>query len=471
MTEFDIEQHRDEDAPAFVGRFYSALKATGRFYRSDEGNPLFIEDGGGTEIVSPADMVPKVHSVLSPFKEVQTRAGSSYKERCTIPPGAFTLFFNHERVNLLDPIDAVVTAPVLFLKGGAWNVSTPGYNRGDNVRLYHAGSVIAPRSTTTYLKTFLEKPAFDSPGYRANTLAYLLSLVVVDRYIAPPILVVDGNNCGVGKTSLVDALGIISDGKAVRRLTSRGAELIKQIGAALLNKERFMLLDNVARQSSRGFDHAEFSQITTGDFSKATRLLGQNKFVSGNGLHFSMTLNDAKLSDDIASRALNVFLNADKFVLTEVPHRDYAEQNREALYGELLGLGLRAAGAYTPPPPAFRFRPWAHFVAPRVEPEFGPLLLVPPRAVDEIGVELSHFLSEVEAEFPASRLVSAVLARPEHYSSISERLAGGTGSAHSQQSIAGRLLTAFCNKVFETETGEQKVLRRTSDSYRLEDAT
>lgn len=353
-----------------------------------------------------------------------------------------TIFDSPEKV-VLPPLRAVVFSPVVVPTTTGARVIEPGYDMESGYYYWVAPGTapISVREGTEHLDKCFSGVPFERPSYKSNLIAWLLGAVSTDPAMQTPFLVCDGNQQGVGKTSVIQAAGYILSGALPAPIDPRGGEFWKQLGARFVENERVIVLDNITNKRGGSYDNEHLSGLLTQGTSKRIRILGQSKTVSAAGILFAASLNDAKLSADLSERSLLVRLFREKNQ-PMIPYcKEYAIQHRRALYGELLWLATQPS---EPVPDSlhsnFRFRRWLDFTLPRVEKFFGPMGIEEARSLDDSTQELfSWGADNVGVQFHTADFMSRVCSMPDRYSCLFDRIA--TFSSERGKAISlGRLL-------------------------------
>lgn len=189
---------------------------------------------------------------------------------------------------------------------------------------------------------------FRSPADLANALAALVTGLLADRFIEQPkpMILLDGNQPGVGKTLLARILGILLDGVEPRlvHFSADDEELAKRICANL--REHASSLVAIDNAKVRAGDAISSPALEANAMAPtiSLRILGRSATVTReNNLIWLVTMNDVKASPDLVSRGLPIRL------YFEGDPRDrsfagdpvaFAREHRVELLGELIGLVL-----------------------------------------------------------------------------------------------------------------------------------
>lgn len=299
-------------------------------------------------------------------------------ERTVVLDRKFTdIFFHSEQKFLLAPFETVIKEPAITLYNGKPELTRPGYDASTQIYFLESPfSRIQPLNTTDRLKYCFSGVPFASEKFKANVIASLLGAIVLDRSFENPLVAVTGNQPGIGKTKLTASMGYILTGAEPAPVSYQQEEMNKQIGARFHDNQRFILIDNVSTPNDQAFRSDPLAIHITSGHSKTVRELGVSRKISMQGVLFALTANHCRLHEDLAVRSLMIRLYREQLGAMEPFVFDQAVEFRSELYGELLGLALREVESYpTNYKQFFRFRRWLSFVAPRIEPVFGPLAI------------------------------------------------------------------------------------------------
>lgn len=440
--DFDCEP-RDEPMDDWCARFFEGLRPGLRLLRKVDGSFHYCP---GAEPPHQLDDLRDFRGVIpSLYRTIEMRhLGGKHQPALPCPKkisadNAAHIFYSPEAIRL-PRLESVITDPMVVISGGKRIVTPEGYDPETGIYYFRKPGAprFSPSDSTEHLTRAFSGVPFADPLYRNNLIAWLVSGVIHDREIEPPLLVISGNQPGIGKTKTMEACGVILTGKTQAPVDSEGHELEKQIGARFLAGSRFIALDNVVARDGRSFKSSPLARIITCGFSKSIRILGQSSSTEQKGVLFVVTANDCKLSDDLASRSLLVKLAKNgpsdmrPYVLSE------AFEHRVALYNELLGLAVRcplkllSIDGYLQ---HFRFRSWLTMAKTLIEPLFGPLMV--PRAI-ELDDAIQDFFAWAVEQIPENAAES-----PSFTSSQFWALMTGTVNPRSSQGLFIDLKSRF----------------------------
>jgi len=195
-----------------------------------------------------------------------------------------------------------------------------------------------------FLKGLLCEFCWRGEADLVNALALLLTGQLLNHFVDDPhpIAIIDGNQPGLGKTILVQAVGRILDGTETPRLPLvRDDELEKKLCAQLRDdRSSLFFFDNVR-------DHIESALIEANALSPLLcfRILGQSATISRpNTYLWVVTSNLTSGTSDFLRRGLPIRLHYEgdpkKRTFAGRP-LEYATHHRLEILGELAGMVLR----------------------------------------------------------------------------------------------------------------------------------
>lgn len=236
-----------------------------------------------------------------------------------------------------------------------WQLVSPGYNASSGI--YYAGNEITPRDGTAHLDALLKDFCFRKPGDRTNYLGMLVTCVLVSHFIgSKPAVLLNGNQPGLGKSILAQIIAIIRDGKMVQTATYNpdDQEFEKRLGTLVRDGFTTLIIDNAKARKNKtdGIDSPCLERSIT-DPELSFRLLGKNASIRAENSHiFCITANAPDVSRDLVTRSVIVNLEHEgdptKRSFSLADPEGYAEDHREAILGELLGMIERWKAAGRP---------------------------------------------------------------------------------------------------------------------------
>jgi hypothetical protein len=281
-----------------------------------------------------------------------------------------------------------------------WRLASAGYDPASGY--YCAAPRITPADGTARIDALLKDFCFQTPGDRTNYLAFLLTVLLIPRYIgSKPAGLFNGNQPELGKSMLAQILSILRDGRQTETVTytSNDEEFEKRLGAVVRNGSTTIIVDNAKatgrcpRIESACLERAITDPITS------FRLLGYSSTIrTENSLFYIITANTPQVGPDIMKRSVAVRLHYEgnptrrQFTIPDV--EGYAEEYRVELLGELAGMIERWLVAGKPEADArirFNKKGWGRTI--------GGILAVNGRPDFLSNVEQSADLDDVRREF------------------------------------------------------------------------
>ena len=467
LPKFNLALLAGEDYSVWANRFYTLAGATGRLFRAPEPGLVHISRGGViTRLYDPIHFGRFLHTFIQPVRHREGRDGEDLYTCCSMSPTDSAILFHHSDNAPLPVLKALVYEPVAVPQAdGSYSITKPGYNPSSGIYyLVPPGQMpITPLESTSHLAACFAGVPFETVGHRNNLLAWLLGAIVYEPTMDPPLLVVSGNQQGIGKTACVQAAGYILSGTVPSPIDFRGGEFMKSVGARFVENDRVMFLDNIVSRDA--FDNTQLSTLLTQGFSKKIRLLGHNRTVSASGILFAASLNDARLSADLATRSLAIKLYREVCGPMAPFCRDYAQTYRREIYGELLGLAARAVPRNAPAEvhEGFRFRRWLSFVQPRIEPHFGPLAIGESTALDASLQEFCgyglDFINEGTEFFTIAEFIAALDAHRDRYTALHDRFSH-ISSVHGRRIAIGRYIKSLLHRPLSSQQVRFRLVER-----------
>lgn len=261
------------------------------------------------------------------FKPTQNGARAQYP-----PDQLVTALMERGHYPHLHHLRGITEVPVLRPDGTV--AQDPGYD--DTMELYYEPCAVFPRipdfPTSAEVRTALDKlleVVADFPFVEGHGKAVFLAavLTVIGRFAfrgPSPMILIDANVPGIGKTKLADIVGIIVTGMPLPRVaqTKNEEEERKRITSILLKGRRILLLDNINSRLGSGVLDALLTSDTWQD-----RVLGHSREVSlPNHLLVLATGNNLELQADTVRRCLRVQL---------LSHEEHPETRAQFLHPDL----------------------------------------------------------------------------------------------------------------------------------------
>ncbi len=198
-----------------------------------------------------------------------------------------------------------------------------------------------------HLRRLLAGFCFASASDAANLVAALVTGLLVNHFLTTPkpVLLLDGNQPGTGKSLLARALGVVLAGADPRLIhyTADDDDLAKRICANLRGGQAGVLvIDNAKVRSDAPIDSTVIeSQSMAPEISM--RVLGVSEnYARPNDVLWVLTMNATQASADLVSRALPVRLAYEGDpayrVFAGPDPVEYAREHRGEILGELAGM-------------------------------------------------------------------------------------------------------------------------------------
>ena len=218
----------------------------------------------------------------------------------------------------LKHLRGVTTVPVFREDGTVLQV--PGYDPATQLYYepYHEFPIIPESPTSGEVNealSMLLDVVSDFPFVDDHSKAVYLStiLTVVGRYAfrgCVPMVIIDANTPGVGKTKLADAMGMISTGCGLPRSvqSNYAEEERRQITAMLLKGQRLLLIDNIASR----FGSATLDALLTSEVWQ-DRVLGRSQQATlPNLMQVIATGNNMQMRADTVRRCIRIQLSSNE---------------------------------------------------------------------------------------------------------------------------------------------------------------
>lgn len=178
----------------------------------------------------------------------------------------------------------------------------------------------------------------------------LITGLLVTHFIVngKPVVLLDGNQPGLGKTLLVRVIGIVLDGidPTIIHYTADEEELQKRICATLRSGGQSQVLIDNAKVKAETAIHSAVIEANSMAAEISLRILGKSEnYNRPNDVLWYLTMNNTKASPDLISRGVPIRQYYEgnpkdrKF-----GHRDpvrYAREHRQEILGELAGMVTR----------------------------------------------------------------------------------------------------------------------------------
>lgn len=355
-----------------------ALSADAEVYKRGNALVRVSTEGEGPKFLVRERGAPRVEVLPSPTLEERLSAQAEWQrmnDRGQLVPArpptwAVNALANRPDWPNIRPLVGVAESPIFRPDGRV--VWEPGYDPDTGLLLMPFGEIAEIPDQPTLadalvacdllLDVVADFP-FASPEHRSAWLAALLTPFAMFAYSGcAPLVVIDANTRGSGKTLLVEVIGIIATGRGVPRManTVDDSEMRKRLLGLALAGPQIVLIDNIdGRFGTPALDMA----LTAGSVSD--RVLGLSKIVTvplrplwlGTG-------NNVQLVGDMGRRVLPVRLESPLEKPEErsgFKHPDlvgHVRRERKHLVAAVLTI-LRAFHLAGRPAP--KARPWGSF--------------------------------------------------------------------------------------------------------------
>jgi hypothetical protein len=253
------------------------------------------------------------------FVKAMTRGRGKKKrkvfEQVPAPADLARLFCNCGRWQRIPHLVGVTTTP--FMRPDGTVVTTPGYDAESGYLFLQDGTRWEPvpeaptrdevRAAVELLDEVIVDFPFVGPHHRAAWVAQLLTAVARQAIVGPvPMLVVDGNQKGTGKSKLGRIIGRILLGFEATEIsfTSDEKEMENRLASALGAGDRFAVFDNCTG-TIRNPILDKFLTSSRFDFR---RFFAQDMAKLVNNITLALTGNNLTLRGDLSRRILRVRL-------------------------------------------------------------------------------------------------------------------------------------------------------------------
>ena len=241
----------------------------------------------------------------------------------------------------------------IFGPGG--NLAHTEYNRETGI--YYAGPPITPtEEKPTHLPKLLSEFCFQGQADRTNFIAILLTPFFADLFIgAHPVLVLNGNQPGLGKSTLAQICAILRSGEPVISLTynPNEEEFEKSLGACVRQGVETIVIDNAKNTQRNPMINSSSLERSITAPILSYRLLGQSSTIEAENSHqFIITANSPEVGPDLMQRSIvsSLYFEGEpsrrRF---DIPDAEgYCQRHRVEILSELAGYVARWFRAGTP---------------------------------------------------------------------------------------------------------------------------
>lgn len=322
-------------------KIIEVLGPTERLFRNKT-SLTWVEPGRGLEPLNTGTLPGLLSSQFEMCFYQQSPAGEcDFIRRHVLPLELSRAFVVSPSVRQRLPELAAYTRTPVF--DSSWNyVGVPGFHPRSGI--FYDGPRLLPRSGTHHIEQLLGGFKWRGPEDMVNVIGILLTALTMPHWRdGHPLLVIDGNKSGVGKSFLASIIGAVVEGKPTEKVTyhRRDEEFEKALATRVEAGDRVILIDNIKMR----VDSAVLERCVT-DPVLSFRRLGSNTSISrANDVTFCLTMNMTQLSPDLRRRALPVSLVSDQDVeKLEFPIEDlgvWVHEHRNDVLRELAGMVQR----------------------------------------------------------------------------------------------------------------------------------
>lgn len=277
------------------------------------------------------------------------------------PPDRFVdqLLNNEPLKNRIPRIEAYSLRPVFdqnyVFRGPGWHEDVGYLVHGPEVEptLLDAAAAVLPMLTDRLpplVRALLRGFCFKGEADLVNAVGVMLTGLLMPQFTSSgkALVLLDGNQPGVGKTLLARVVGTMLDGKDPKAIhfTADDEELAKRACATLRENATSVLLFDNAKLQNGGAINSTFLEAKSVAPEISLRILGQSAtFTRPNDLLWFVTMNLTKTSPDLVSRCVPI-----RFMYEGDPKErdfhghdpiEFARRHRKGLLGELAGMVVR----------------------------------------------------------------------------------------------------------------------------------
>ena len=267
-------------------------------------NQMVVVNGESiSPILSPAELTGLLNQFVE-FYFVQNETG----EYRPLPTSYANTWLNnlHQR-NRLPAIKLFSHNPVYT---SDWRLVKPGYDQSSE--FYYAGPDIEPLEGTQHLDTLLREFCWSSPADRTNYIGVLLTSLLISHFIgSKPAVLCNGNQPGLGKSTLAQILARIRDGAeaSTASYTENDEEFEKRLGSIVKSGATTIIIDNAKAKSRKAKIDSACLERSITDPILSYRLLGHSSEIRAENSHiFCITANAPDVSPDLLTRSVVIDL-------------------------------------------------------------------------------------------------------------------------------------------------------------------
>jgi hypothetical protein len=338
------------------------LVDSGRVYRY--GNSVVIEVSAASErrlatLMTGSDLDPAAASLLANLFLCECEVGHGDMIQF-VPPAKFVAALLHREPTrtALPEIRLYAKRPVFdtdfLLRGPGWHadvgILVHDFDIEPSISESVDESLPAMDRLPPHMYELLRDFCFKEDADVANIVAVLITSLLVTRFIrdGKPVVLLDGNQPGLGKTLLVRIIGIVLDGvdPKIIHYTADDEELQKRICATLRGSSQSQLLIDNAKTKTETAIHSAALEANSVAAEVSLRILGKSEnYTRPNDVLWYVTMNNTKSSPDLVSRGLPVRQFYEGNPRTRKFGKrnplKYAQEHRQEILGELVGMVVR----------------------------------------------------------------------------------------------------------------------------------
>lgn len=428
-------------------------------------NQLVVVNGESiSPILSPAELAGLLNQYVE-FYFIKKEIGE-YKP---LPTSYANTWLNntHQR-NRLPAIKLFSRNPVYT---SDWRLISPGYD--PQSCFYYAGPAVEPIEGTKHLDTLLSEFCFASPSDRTNYIGILLTSLLVSHFVgSKPAVLFNGNQAGLGKSTLAQILARLRDGAEAPTASynENDEEFEKRLGAIIKSGATTVIIDNAKAKSRKAKIDSACLERSITDPILSYRLLGQSSEIRAENSHiFCITANAPDVSPDLMSRSVVINLhhmgNPKSRTFAMNDPEDFVQKHRQQLLSELVNMverwkdaGMRLATTQT----RFNKKNWGNIIGGILEangePDFLDNADEAAAAMDDTRREFSELVGLL-AQHPKGTWTAAELTdlANEHFLLRSEL---GQGTPRSQCTRLGVLAGRYVDERFGMDDGSIAIFHR-----------
>jgi hypothetical protein len=298
---------------------------------------------------------------------------------------------------------------------GDYNLLGPGWHPGPRVLVHGPAVEPVPWSEPDpslpvlerlpyHLRTILGGFCFRDAADVANAVGAMVTALLVTLFVSvgKALVLLDGNQPGLGKTLFARILGILLDGvdPALIHFATDDEELGKRICATLRSSAQSLVLIDNAKVRAGDAVNSRVIEANSMAPQIALRILGQSaNYTRPNDVMWVMTMNDTKASPDLVSRGCPIRLSYEgdpgKRQFGVADPIAFALEHRAEVLGELAGMVVCWNQKGRPPGPrGHRCEVWARTVGGILDAAGLPEFLT---NLDEAAASFNTVLDELAA--------------------------------------------------------------------------